>query len=381
MKNLFLSLMVLMMISVPLSARRGDYNVVFSPSSVNVNTFRTASFDPMTPDTQPILTNLNIKSNLNHGAFFYMKVEIFWSGVSQPLVDANYITKNVLGAGLNFHPLTNRDLITNEASSYFTDLGQGDFSLDAIIEYSTVLRNAVLAGYFPDGILSIRISVQVQPEGEINPVPPTSWNNADVATFAINVRNAGVIHLVSPGTRVGNIPPQVSMKPVNFVWSAINTGFNQVQLVIKEFSPSDLPNSGSVEVTGTEIYNAILPSGASNFSEFLPFNEDYYYAWQVSTTNYSETNPAPPRNANQGGSVSSAWHVFKFVSDASGAQNANEIQAILNMLNNLAIQNIFNNGYSPTGSVMYNGRHYSGQEAVDLVESLIGQELNIRITD
>ncbi|MDZ4181766.1 MAG: hypothetical protein U1B83_02730 [Candidatus Cloacimonadaceae bacterium] len=381
MKTLFLSLVLALLIAIPLSAQPASYNVNFSPPSVTVNTFNTASFDPMTPDTQPILTTLNIRSNLTRDARFYLKVEIFWSGVSQALINATYISNDILGAGMSFYPLTNRNLITNNASGHFTDVGQVSFSLDDIIANSTVLENAVLAGYFPDGTLSLRVSVQPQPENEFMPVPPTNWNNAVVSTFSIIVRNAGVIHLVSPGRPIGTVPPQVSMKPVSYVWNAINTGFNRFRLTIKQFSSNETPNSGSVEVMGTVIYDEILDIGVSNFAEFLPYNEDYFYAWKVTTTNYSETNPAPPRAQNQSGTVSSVWHVFKYVSDATGGQNTNELQAILTMLNNLLIQNLFNAGYAPTGTVILDGRNYSGQEALDLAESLIGQELQIRVTE
>jgi len=378
----YLSIIILLALAVfPLLARHQDIEATFTPPIISVNTFATASFDPNTPETQPILTTLRIRNTSAEDFYFFMKVEVFWSGVTSALVNATYISSQSLGAGQFYPTLTNQDLITNQATGLFNQIGEIQFSLDEIVDRSTVLKNAVLAGYFPDGSLSIRISA-LPAESD---VPPQNWTNATVAQFTINVRNAGVIHLISPGATIGNVPPQVSYKPVSFVWNAINTGFNDLVLTIREFPPNMPPTSGSVAYTGTPLSlpnEGVIDSGVNSFSEFLPFNEGYYYAWRVSTTSYSETNPyTPPRNVSAAGTIASNWNVFRYLSDEAVAQTSNDIQAILNQLSNLALQNLYNAGFLPTGTVIVGGRSYSGQEAVDLVESLLGRELDIRVRD
>lgn len=366
--------MLALIMASALMGQNPDVSAVFTPSSISVNSFSTASFDPETPWTQPIITSLQIANTSTQDFKIYMKVEIFWSGVANSLVNATYLSKEVLAAGMQFDPLTNQDLITNEASGPFNQVGSINFSLDDIVEQSTVLKNAVLAGYFPDGSLSIRIQVQPESEGY------TSWSNASVATFTINVRNAGVIHLVSPGVAVGGNPPQESSRPVSFIWNAIGTGFNTYTFTVKEFAPNMPPTQGSVAVGGTVMLQQNLESGINNYADYIPMNEGYYYAWQVSTSTYSETMPFTPRSNDDARVLASEWYVFKYVSDASGAQSANEIQAVLNLLNNLSLQNLYNDGFLPTGTVIYNGRSYTGQDAVDLAESLLGKTLEIQVS-
>jgi hypothetical protein len=350
-----------------------NVSAMFTPSSISVNSFSTASFDPSTPWTQPIITTLNIQNTSSQDFKIYLRVEIYWSGVSTPLVNANYLSKEVLPAGAMFPSLTNQDLITNQASGPFNQVGSINFSLDEIVEQSTVLKNAVLAGYFPDGSLSIKIYVQPEDEGYQN------WSGASVATFTINVRNAGVIHLINPGVRVGGNPTLESAIPISFIWNAVGTGFNQYMLTIKEFPPNMPPTQNNVDVMGTVFHQQAIEEGVGSFADFLPFNDGYYYAWRIYTSFYSETNPSL-RNEDRQNTLSSDWYVFKYASDSSVIQNANEIQAILNMLNNISLQNLYNDGYLPTGTVIYNGRSYTGQDAVDLVETLLGKELEIRVS-
>jgi len=383
MKQLFITAFTLMLILVPLSASRGNFSASFTPSRVYVNELNTASFDPSAPDIQPLLTNLTIPNNGDTAARIRMKLEVLWNTLT--IIGSEYISKEEVQPG-GIIPLTNRDLITTEASSYFnTVAGTPTINLDAILNSSPVLKDAVLSGYFPDGDLIIRISLSeslVTPEYE-SPV-----------AFIITVRNTGVIHLVSPGSQIGTTPTLVNMKPVSFVWNAVNTGFNLAWITIREFNPQNPPNSGSVATTGNLIYETPDDASAAalaqslNFADFLAFNENHYYAWQITMDNYDEYNvnltpPLPPSKRNRGktgsNTITSIWNVFKYVSDASDSQNANEIQALLNQLNRLEIQNLFNSGFMPTGLVNADGRNYTGSDAVRIVEELIGKELEINI--
>lgn len=383
MKHLFIIICALLVALAPLGAQTGNFSAAFNPQRVWVNEFNTASFDPSAPEIQPILTNLTITNN-GPTAKVRMKLEVMWNSIT--IIGSEYISKNDVMAG-GVIPLTNRDLITTEASDYFaTVAGTPSIDLDAILESSTVLRNAVLSGYFPDGDLLLRIYLS---DNLINPA-----YGAPV-TFTITVRNSGVIHLVSPGSRIGNIPPQVSMKPVSFVWNAVNTGFNRAWISIREFNPENPPNAGSVATSGNLIYETPDATAAArlaqefNFAEFLAFNEGHYYAWQITMDRFNESYPnlegyilppsKRPKSMPTGNTMSSIWHVFKYVSDTSATQNANEIQALLNQLNNQAVQNLFNAGFTPTGLVNYDGRNFTGTDAVRIVEELIGKQLEIRV--
>lgn len=380
MKTFWTGLILVVLAIVPLAAVRGDYSVSFTPRQIWVNQFNTTSFDPMQPNNQPLITALRISNNTANSTPINMKVEIKWN--STGIIDATYISKINIPANGDFPTLSNRDLITTEASDYFMKTGGGDVDFDAIINSNPVLRDAVLSGYFPDGNLSIKISV-------LGPNQPLNWSNADTDMFTITVRNTGVINLVSPGSRIGITPDLVTMKPVSFVWNAIGTGFNRTWITIREFAPNFPPNAGSVATTGTLFYEEEVPGGMNNFAGFLPFNENHFYAWQITTDNFNESLPnlsGPSSRSTRQGTVSSVWHVFKYVSDASATQNANLIQVIMSQMGLLPIDNTFNAGFLPTGTVIFNNRAYTGQDAIDLVESVLelirqGETVQVRVRD
>lgn len=380
MKTFWTGLLLVVLAIVPLAAVRGDYSVTFTPRQIWVNQFNTTSFDPLQPNNQPIITSLSIRNNTPNSTLINMKVEIKWNNTG--IIDATYLSKINIPANGDFPILTNRDLITSDASGYFTKTSGGDVDFNAIIDSNPVLRDAVLSGYFPDGNLTIRISV-------LGNTPPLNWSNADSDMFTITVRNTGVINLVGPGSRIGITPELVTMKPVSFIWNAIGTGFNRTWLTIREFAPNFPPNSGSVETSGNLFYEGEVPTGMNNFASFLPFNDNHFYAWQITTDNFNENLPnlsGPSSRSTRQGTISSVWHVFKYVSDASATQNANVIQVIMSQMGLMPINNTFNAGFLPTGTVIFNNRAYTGQDAIDLVESILeeirqGQTVQVQVRD
>lgn len=383
MKRIFCLVSVLLILMIPLGAR-SRFSASFTPSQVFLNELRPSVFNPSQPESQPLLTTLMITNNDTQSALLIMKMEIMWNNT--PIITREFISKEMVPPGL-WDPLTNADLINSTGDSYFNNYGsQPGYDFMDVIGGHPILKDAALSGYFPDGDLRFQISLK-------DSIPSRGYDPP--VSFVAKVRNTGVIHLVSPGTRIGNIPSQVNMKPVTFVWNAVNTGYNKVWITIREFPPNNIPTSGSVANTGTLIYETpdAIAAGelAQNFmfAEFLPYNEDHYYAWQITMDKYDEFNllviPPPskrPKNDKGGGNtISSIWNVFRYVSDASGSQLANELQAILNQLNNLSIQNLFNAGYVPTGLINAEGRNFSGSEAVRIVEEIIGKDLEIRVRD
>jgi len=119
-------------------------------------------------------------------------------------------------------------------------------------------------------------------------------------------------------------------------------------------------------------------SEQSGFSSYLPFANGNYYAWKVQTALSNEYN-------NDSGSSSSTqssdWYVFKYVTQTDNASSINEFQARLNMLNNPFLLNLYMQGYQPVGVIVYEDRTYSGQDAFDLIESLLGQDILVEMKD
>jgi hypothetical protein len=348
----------------------------FSPTSVEVNTMNTISFDPKEPLTQPQLTTLKIESDLP-ATKIDLKVVVYWS--NNRLVEANFESlDDNWGYVLNNKrvvEMSNRHLISEDGHPDFKGKEGNSISVEDVINANPILKNAVLAGYFPDGNLELRIWVRPWMAG--------NWTEPGIspAIFTIKIRNAGAINLLTPGVAVGQNPPQISERPISFQWNAVSTGFNNSKLVIKEFPANNPPNLNSVVNTGSIFYqNDNVESG---FADFLAFNPGNYYAWQVSTDLFSEFNPINHyKNPSTPTSLASNWFVFRFVNEAqNNSQNAADMQAQLNMLNNLTLRNLISQGYNPVGTVIYEGRTYTGQDALDLLSGLVGKELQVQLKD
>ncbi len=372
-KHFFLS-MVLLTVLVVLGAQNPDVNPWFTPNSINVNSFKTASLDPTAPWNQPILTNLVISNHSDAAFRFYLKLDIYWSGISDPLASIIYISKETIPALGQFYPLTNQDLVTNQPSTLFDRLGNNAFSLDDITNRSSVLRQAALAGYFPDGVLSLIVKVQPESSGS------QDWNGASEATFTIWIVNAEAISLISPGTPASSSPPVVDQTPVNFVWNSIDTNINVYKLTIREYPNNLPPDINSLADTGSLFYDQHVYG--NQFTEFLPFNQGSYYAWRISTKRWTEldsyVSPGPWREDDPG-LISSGWNIFRYSLFESGADPIHRICAVLNSLGEDKLEALFNEGFRPTGEIIWNGRSYSGQSAIDLIEQLLGQRAVITV--
>ncbi len=376
MRKHLLLLMALLLTLFGLWGQNPDITASFMPQQIFVNSFKTASFDPTTPWNQPILTTLLVKNDSAQDSRFYLRLQIFWSGVSDPLVTAKYISENAIPAHGQFVPLTNQDLVTNQASALFNRIGSINFSLDEITNRSPVLRQAVMAGYFPDGILSLRVQVQPEISGHDN------WSNASEAAFSIHVRGAGAISLLSPGSPVGSNPPGVDQNPVDFLWNSIDTEINQYRITIREFPQNLPPDVNSLSNTGSVFYETDVYG--NQFAEFLPFTPGNIYAWRISSPRWTELNPripAEPWRDDDQGVISSGWNLFHYTQFESGEDSVHRISAALNSLKEDMLEGLFNEGFRPTGEIIWKGRSYSGQSAIDLIEQLLGQQVGITVWD
>lgn len=337
----------------------------FSPKSVEVNAMSTISFDPQEPLSQPPLTNLTITWNGSTGTLIYLKLAIFWN--QNPLLEKEFISKNVWTPPKTVI-LSNRDLISNQDNDEFQPIGNS-ISVDDVINANPLLKSAVMAGYFPDGNLVLRISVDTSANFT------SEFLQSD--TFTIKVRNAGAIYLLSPGVAIGQNPPQISQRPLSFQWNSVSTGFNKSSLIVREYPANNPPSQNNIENTGNLFYSN--PDVSSGFSDFLAFNPGNYYAWQITTTLFNEFTI---QNQNLQPKLKSNWFVFRYVNESQNTnETAAEMQAQLNILNNNALRSILAQGYTLVGTVIYEGRTYSGQDALDLLSGLAGKELQVQLRD
>jgi len=350
-----------------LFAQSPEISINCTPSQIFVNSLNTSTFDPVNPQNQPILTTIRIENLTAQPYLYELNVAIKWN--STEIINVTLHSKSQL------HPnipavFYNSDIITQNASNYFS-APEGDISITSIMEASPVLRNALQSGFFPDGTITFAFTA--------TPIPSRS---SSTATFSIRIKNINAIFLTYPGKACGQTPSEISMRPVTFLWNTVNTNANQFRLVVKEFVPTSLPNPNSVETGGNIVYDGLLDQ--SMFAEFLPFQDRHYYAWQVSTTLFNESNPhiESRDGSTQSSALKSEWFVFKYVADQNASSDASEqMQAILNALSDPAIQNLLAQGFELTGVVIYEGQVYTGQDAIDLINSLLGKNLEIEIKE
>jgi hypothetical protein len=341
-----------------------------SPQSIFVNTLNTGSFDPVNPMNQPQLTTVTISNTTAQPFKYQVGIVIKWNETQ--LVNVTYKSKNLLHPGIPVS-YSNRDLITNSASNQF-EAPDGDISITQIMNSSDILRSALQAGYFPDGQLRfIMTAIPIEVPSMPNPTPATT-------AFTVIVKNIKSIFLTYPGKPLGQNPTDVNMNPSTFLWNAINTDQNQYKLTIKEFLPNHAPTSNNVETGGRRVFSNVL--SGNMFSEFLPFQNRHYYAWQVSTGLYDESAPFNGTAGQQTQELKSDWFVFRYVANQGGESAANQqMAALINQLNDPQIQYLLSLGYNITGVVVYEGRVYSGQEALELIQSLIGKDITVEIKD
>jgi hypothetical protein len=369
MKRLVFILVIIGLLPVFASAR-SNFEVNFIPSTIKVNSLSTASFDPTEPNLQPILTTLMIKNLNTTPSRIDLKVALYWNNL--PLAKTILCSKE--GYTIGYCTLNNRDLITNEPTLNFEfKSGSASISVEDILNASSTLKSAALAGHFPDGELKFKVWVR-----EYSETPWEGEDNSPSAEFKIIIRNAGNITLLSPGRPIGQNPDKVSGLPISFLWNSQLTGFNDYKLIIREYAPNNPPTINNVDRTGSLFYETPNSKNEySGFSDFLPFTNGNYYAWKVSTALANEFNPVIKGNENN--SLSSNWFVFQFVEEQEAAHNISEFQAHLNMLQNPTLINIHAQGYVPVGVVIIEGKTYSGQEAINLIDALLGQDISVEL--
>ncbi len=367
MKNTLIAVLILLL-AVNVSAQNRGLTATFSPASLNVNMLYTTSFDPFAPHNQPLLTTLEIKNLLNASYPVDLQVRVLWN--NNLLVTADFRTKAGMGIpAFGSFFMTNRDLITNQASTHFEKLDAA-INLQDIINASNLLRDAVLSGFFPDGTITIGIAVKQ--------TGTPAW--AAETAFSITVQNIGNIYAVYPGNPLGGVPPVMS--PTGYLWNSLFTNFNTFNLTIKEFPPNNPPTASNIETSGTIFYASPSQMTNSSFTDFLPYRDNHYYAWQVSSTIFTETSlPGRGRSGGTSGVAKSNWYVFQFNASTDTQDQQSEFFTILSLLNNPLIINMLNSGWRPTGTIIHDGRMETGQSAIELLNSILGLSIEAEIVN
>ena len=67
--------------------------------------------------------------------------------------------------------------------------------------------------------------------------------------------------------------------------------------------------------------------------------------------------------------------------EEKAAASISEFQAHLNMLQNSILLNLYTQGYVPAGIVIIDDKEFSGQEAINLIDALQGQEISVELKD
>lgn len=358
---------------IPLQMWGNNFSGIFMPQMIQVNELSAATFDPENAASQPYLTSFTIQNISQKTLRLRMKIKMHWNG--KELFELEFESREPLAASERLL-LSNSDLFTNAANAYFTQLGSANVNITDIIKIDPTLKQALLSGYFPDGTIQASISLKDA---------ASSFYEAP-STFTLKVQNTGSITLFSPGQSIGGKPPKVSMKPLNFLWSAVNTGFNKAWLTIREFPQMMPPSSNTVALSGSLFYETPDDGAADEliknfmFSDYLAFNDGYYYAWQITMDRFTEHNPqAPSKRSKDTSSLKSEWYVFQYVTDDSSLQSEDELKALLLTLNNDGINSLISQGFNPAGNVILNGRSYIGFDAIRLLDEIIDKELEIRV--
>lgn len=369
------TIVLIALILIPFAGFAQGFTTNFNPPQIMVNTMSITSFDPNDPNSQPLLSTLTVDYTGDPKPRMDIKIRLTWNNIK--LAEADFESYSGVNPEAMYPVIfTSRQLISNEGHPDFSHKpGSEDISIDRILE-SPTFGDAVLGGYFPDGNLQIRIWVR-----EYSAAP---WTEPETSQgddrFTINIRNAGNIMLLSPGVPIGQNPPIVNNSPLSFLWNAMNTGFNEYELTIREYPQSQIPTFNNVENTGYLLYQTPPEAGeSSGFAEFLAFSPGKYYAWRVKTKLHTEFMPGRSRATTP--DLTSNWYIFQYGDEANSTSGVSELQALLNMLNDNELRNIYNSGFNTVGSVIYEGRTYSGQDALDLVESLMGKEIQVRLQD
>jgi hypothetical protein len=390
MKKLFPLFLMIVLIPSLWAMERDQMTLDLTPGITFFNSLNASSFDPDQPNNQPLIFTVQIH---NTGLIEYsMHVELLWN--SNQLFDTYFLAKTENIQSMT--PLTNQSLLTANASMYFHSPDPG-LDLNSIMNENPEFKDAILnTGRLPDGIYYIHLQT-VSPDNHSQ-----VYSNELVISF--EVRNANAIYLQSPGVPLGSMIPSLGVLPLTFIWNSNLVGLNIAQmpslgkftLTIREFNQVEELQADNVE--NGQIFRLIPDIMGSIYTEYIPFQNNKYYAWQIST-------PLSASNSNNPDDVpalKSPWYVFKFTSevtgDGSGGDNGtgltgsngasggttaeDELLIFLTNLNDPQVNGLLNDEFRPTGNVFVGDQLYTGNSALQQLQRLAGKTIkSITVSD
>lgn len=358
----------LLFLSLTLSLAAQDVSIRIIPETRFYNVLRLSSFDFQNPNNQPIFFTLNVRNETEENIedlYLHYSLSMNSGYLIDPGTRVRYKQTLAPGQQLVF---TNRDILTETGSALF-GIPEPQYSPIDIIDRMPEFRDVVLdTGLFPDGTYTFTTQF----------LDSSNQMLSNEATQMIIVRNPGGIFLITPGAALGSTVQSVSAMPVNFIWSSNLAGstYNPFTLKIKEFDDPAFLTPDYVDGDGYTVAEVEI-TGNTHYSDYLPLQEERYYAWQV-TTSIIDAGLASPAE------ISSPYYVFRYSADPEYNQEAtlNALRQYLLSLNIAWVNELLEAGFEPSGIINYNNTLWSGSGAENLVNELRGREvLDVRLAE
>lgn len=348
---------LILILSFCLSVMAQDYPIsVTMTGPTFYNMLRISSFDLQVPANQPLFFQVTAFNNAQEGIenpHLYFSLMMNTNTLIEPNTRVTYKHTINPGSQLIF---TNRDIIT-EVGSLMFNRPVPNFSALDVIDNMPDFRDIILnTGLFPDG--NYTYTIQFRDDNN----QPLS----EEASLTFIIRNPGGIFLINPGVALGGAIPAISSMPVNFIWSSnlAATSYNPFRLIVKEFDDPSLLYPEYIEAEGHTIANVEI-SSSTYFSDYIPLQEDKFYAWKIET-------PLIDPTVSEPGKISSTYNVFKYTIDQNYNNEVlvNALRVYLLSLNIPWVTELLNSGYDPSGIINYNGSVWSGSGAENMIQEL-----------
>ena len=356
-------LAVLLILLLAIGTLMAQVTLELTPSPETYNLFAASYVDPTDPMSQPVLFTLKMWNESDTEIMDYsLHITIRWNESTVLLANGLATANESLppsgspSTSLPARSYNSRVIISN-TNNYF----DADFDFDEIMSSSSDFEDAILdTGRFPDGRYDITITFDAP------------GITAQPASMTFNVVSPISIQLLYPGTQIGGqVMPYMETFP-NFVWAS--------NLSCYTFRIWDLEGMANVNAEEIENMEPMFSMPCQGFTT-LPYPAEApslevakTYAWQVVG---GVTSPGDLGGLEN--SIKSPVFVFQVASP-----NDNEVynQILANFLNNLggqfgAIYELLNQGYTPTGTIVWNGQEMSFEELNAIIIQVLSGELEL----
>ncbi len=321
----------------------------------NFNEFYASYLDPDNVANQPILFTGNIQNTTSESFEFYLTLQILWN--NQHLLDESdgKINSRIPINANQTWTFTNQDIINNIATGYFKAHLDVDNIQNKISEFKDVLMET---GKFPDGEYILRFKAYDLDNNQIS----------NTEEYSFTIINYSSITLIQPGLQLGNGVLEIPDNEPFFIWNS-----NASTYTFKLYHLQSDNNSADQLDSTSPLYETTVQTNTFRYPPSAPALENnQLYAWKVEFENQTGTGSTS--------TISSNYFVFKIHSGTSQTGEYNQIITFLQNLgiNSSQIQNLFQNGYAPTGIITFNGKIITQDEWNEILDKIISGELTIK---